>query len=110
MLGTAARALGIPRSTVWDAIRRFRETGSYTPKPGEGRQRCTSTRDIRFVDSNLLRNRYCIATEARTRLLATWLATHKCSRDSASLAAFAQKYADRTVEEWQDIPSQMKAE
>ncbi|CAH2090862.1 unnamed protein product [Euphydryas editha] len=63
-----ARMLGVPRTTVQDAIRRFQETESYTRSPGLGRHRCTSTRDDRFVISNVLRNRFCIATEARTRL------------------------------------------
>lgn len=62
------RTLGVPRKTVRDAIRRFRETGSYTRRPGQGRHRCTSTRDDRFVVSNVFRNRFCTATEARTRL------------------------------------------
>lgn len=62
-----ARTLGVPRTTIRDAIRRFRETGSYTRRPGQGRQRCTSARDDRFVVGNVLRNRFSTATEARTR-------------------------------------------
>jgi DNA-binding transcriptional MocR family regulator len=31
-----ANLLGIPRSTVSDAIQRFRETGSYARRPGQG--------------------------------------------------------------------------
>lgn len=53
-----ARVLGVPRTTVRDAIRRFRETGLYTRKPGQGRHRCTSTRDDRFVVSSVLRNAF----------------------------------------------------
>jgi transposase len=37
-----ANLLGIPRSTVSDAIQRFRETGSYARKPGQGRRRVTN--------------------------------------------------------------------
>lgn len=39
-----ARTLGVPRIIVRDAIRRFRETGSYTRRPGHGRYRCNSAR------------------------------------------------------------------
>lgn len=62
------RMLGYPRTTIRDAIRRFRETGSYTRRPGQGRRRCTSERDDRYIVSNVLRNRFTTATEARNRL------------------------------------------
>lgn len=62
------RMLGVPRTTIQDAIRRFRETGLYTRRPGQGRHRCTSARDDRFVVSKVLRNRFCTAVEARNQL------------------------------------------
>lgn len=34
-----ARFLRVPRSTVGDAIRRYRETGSYSRRVGQGRKR-----------------------------------------------------------------------
>lgn len=62
------RMLGYPRTTIQDAIRRYRETGSYTRRPGQGRRRCTSERDDRYIVSNVLRNRFTTASEARNRL------------------------------------------
>lgn len=62
------RTLGVPRTTVQDAIRRFRETGRYTRRPGSGRHRCTSSRDDRFIVTNVLRNRFLTAVEARNQL------------------------------------------
>lgn len=122
-----ARTLCVPRTTVRDAIRRFRETGLYTRRPGQGRQRCTSTRDDRFVVSNVLRNRFCTATEARTRLFdvrnvsvsertirrrlaKTNLRAYRPARAPELLpqhrvarVAFAREYADLTVDEWKDV-------
>uniref|UniRef100_T1GL31 Paired domain-containing protein n=1 Tax=Megaselia scalaris TaxID=36166 RepID=T1GL31_MEGSC len=37
--------LNIPKSTVTDALKRYRETGLFTRRPGQGRFRCTSDRD-----------------------------------------------------------------
>ena len=36
-----ARSLGVSRTTVRDAIRRFMETGSYTQTPSQSHHRCT---------------------------------------------------------------------
>ncbi|PSN39146.1 hypothetical protein C0J52_21847, partial [Blattella germanica] len=36
-----ANALNMPRSTVYDAIKRYRETEKYARRPGSGRQRAT---------------------------------------------------------------------
>lgn len=63
-----AWTLGVPRTTVWDTIRRFRETRSYTRRPGQGRHRCTSARDDRYLVSCVSRDRFYIAAEARHRL------------------------------------------
>lgn len=122
-----ARTLGVPRTTVRDAIRRFRETGSYTRRPGQGRHRCTSARDDRFIVSNVLRNRFSTATEVRTRLFEVrnvsvsertirrrlaernlrafrparapqLLPQHRRAR-----LAFAREYADWTMEEWKNV-------
>lgn len=122
-----ARTLGVPRTTVRDAIRRFQETGSYTRRPGQGRQRCTSARDDRFIVSNVLRNRFCTATEARTRLFEVRnvnvsertirrrlaesnLRAYRPARAPQLLPqhrrarlAFARQYVDWTVEDWKDI-------
>ncbi|PSN40345.1 hypothetical protein C0J52_18460 [Blattella germanica] len=37
-----ANALNMPRTTVHDAIKRYRETEEYTKRPGSGRPRATT--------------------------------------------------------------------
>ncbi|PSN41905.1 hypothetical protein C0J52_06804 [Blattella germanica] len=43
----AARTIGAPYTTVQEAVKRFRETQSYSRRPGSGRKRITSGRDDR---------------------------------------------------------------
>lgn len=62
------RILGQPRETIRDALRRYRETGRYTRRPGQGRIRCTTEREDRLLVNNVLRNRFLTAVEARNRL------------------------------------------
>jgi transposase len=52
-----AEALGFPRSTVNNVIRRFNQTGSYKRRPGSGPKRCTDERDDRFMRMCVLRDR-----------------------------------------------------
>jgi transposase len=44
-----AEALGFPRSTVNNVIRRFNQTGSSKRRPRSGPKRCTDERDDRFM-------------------------------------------------------------
>ncbi|CAH2100838.1 unnamed protein product [Euphydryas editha] len=121
------RMLGVPRTTVRDTIRRFRQTGLYTRRPGQGRHRCTSTRDDRFVVSDVLRNRFCTATEARTRLFEVrnvsvsertirWKLAERnlrAFRPARALQllpqhrrprlAFAREYGNWTMEQWKNV-------
>lgn len=122
-----ARTLGVPRTTIRDAIRRFRETGSYTRRPGQGRHRCTSARDDRFIVSNILRNRFRTASETRTQLsdvrnvtvsvrtIRRRLAEHNLKafrparvpellpRHKRARLQFAREYAIWTTEQWKNV-------
>jgi DNA-binding transcriptional MocR family regulator len=63
-----ANLLGIPRSTVSDAIQRFRETGSYARRPGQGRRRATNAVEDRFLRLQSLRELTLPATALSRRL------------------------------------------
>ena len=58
----------MPRTNVRDAVRRFRETNSYTRRSGQGQKRCTTARDDRFMVSNVLRNSFISASELRSQV------------------------------------------
>lgn len=60
----AANAIGVPYETLRDAVRRFRETGSYNRRPGSGRPRVTEPRDDRFLTLRILRNRHLTVVQA----------------------------------------------
>ncbi|XP_038209023.1 uncharacterized protein LOC119830186 [Zerene cesonia] len=66
-----ATILNVPRSSMQYALKRYRETGSYSRRPGSGGFRCTSVRDDRFILLAVLRNRYLTAVEIRHRLQVT---------------------------------------
>lgn len=63
-----ATILNVERSNVKYALKRYRETGLYTRRPGSGGVRCTSARDDRFIILEVLRNRFLTAVEIRQRL------------------------------------------
>lgn len=63
-----ANILGIARSTIQDAISRFRQTGEYTRRPGSGRPRLTNQRDDHFVTLTALRDRGVTSTVISRRL------------------------------------------
>ena len=52
-----ANVLGRARSTIHDAISRFRQTGEYVRRPGSGRARVTNQRDDHFIALTALRHR-----------------------------------------------------
>ncbi|PSN46435.1 hypothetical protein C0J52_15119, partial [Blattella germanica] len=64
----AARTIGAPYTTVQEAVKRFRETQSYSRRPGSGRKRIISGLDDRFLFNQVLRDRHTTAVEARKRL------------------------------------------
>ena len=51
------RETGIPRRTIGDILKRYRETGSFEPGKSSGRPRKTSSRDDRKIISICQRNR-----------------------------------------------------
>lgn len=64
----AARSIGKAESTVRRAIRRYRETNSYSRREGSGRQRATLPRDDRFLVLHSLRDRHSTAVQLAQRL------------------------------------------
>ena len=119
--------LCVLRTTVRDAVRRFRETNSYTRKPGQGRKRCTTARDDRFMVSNVLRNRFILASEIRSQIkeirnITVSLRTIRRRLVERNLKAFrpvrapqllpqnrrewlhfAREYADWTMHQWSNV-------
>uniref|UniRef100_T1I6E4 Paired domain-containing protein n=1 Tax=Rhodnius prolixus TaxID=13249 RepID=T1I6E4_RHOPR len=61
--------LEVAKSAINDALRRFRETGSYERRAGSGRPRATTEVDDRFITLSVLRDRHLTAPEVRDRLL-----------------------------------------
>jgi transposase len=62
-----ANLLGIPRSTVSDAIQRFRETASYARRPGQGRRRATNAVEDQFLRLQSRQERTLSATALTRR-------------------------------------------
>ena len=60
--------LGEAKSTVQDAITRYRQTGSYSRREGSGRPRKTNRRDNRFISLTALRDRNITSTVLSRRL------------------------------------------
>lgn len=63
-----AEFLGEAKSTVQDAITRYRQTGRYTRREGSGRPRITNGRDNRFISLTALRDRSITSTVISRRL------------------------------------------
>lgn len=63
-----AEFLGKPKSTVQDAISRFRQTGEYTRRGESGRTRVTNQRDNHFINLTALRDRSVPSTVISRRL------------------------------------------
>ena len=63
-----ANVLGRARSTIHDAISRFRETGEYVRRPGSGRARVTNQRDDHFITLTALRDRAVTSNVISRRL------------------------------------------
>ncbi|KAI5703251.1 hypothetical protein M8J76_000466 [Diaphorina citri] len=63
-----SRRLNIPRTTLRDNIWRYQQTGSCARRPGQGRKRCTSAMDDRFLVNGVLRNRFQTAPQTVARL------------------------------------------
>lgn len=63
-----SRALGVSTSVIHGIVRRYRETGSYVRRRGQGKNRATSALDDRFMVMQTLRNRRQTAIQTRNHL------------------------------------------
>lgn len=54
---SVSRTLGVSVSVIHRNVKRYRQTGSYLRRPGQGRNRATSALDDRFIRVQTLRNR-----------------------------------------------------
>lgn len=63
-----AQTLQVSKSVIFRIVRRYRQTGEYTRRAGQGRKRVTSARDDRFMTSSVLRNRTLTSSEVRSTL------------------------------------------
>jgi transposase len=63
-----ARALGVLKSSINRNVLRYRATGSYDRRRGQGRKRSTTVRDDRFIVLQTLRNRPQTAIQTRSAL------------------------------------------
>lgn len=63
-----AQTLRVSKSVVFRNVKRYRETGEYTRRTGQGRKRITTDRDDRFIVSSVLRNRTSTSSEVRNKL------------------------------------------
>lgn len=63
-----AETLRVSKSVIHRIVKRYRETGEYTRRAGQGRKRVTSARDDRFMVSSVLRNRTLTSSEVKTTL------------------------------------------
>ena len=61
-----ADILGVSQSVVARLWSRFQETGRYTRRPGQGRGRCTTDAQDRYVRTLALRNRQSTATRIQS--------------------------------------------
>ena len=64
-----AQILGTAQSSVSRVLRRFRETGNYSRRPGQGRPRATTNFQDRFIRLVSLRERFVTARNIQNRLL-----------------------------------------
>jgi transposase len=60
---------GINQSTVSRILRRYRETGGYSRRPGQGRGKATTADQDRFLRLQALRTRFVTSTIIQTRFL-----------------------------------------
>ncbi|KAL1446086.1 hypothetical protein WDU94_015655 [Cyamophila willieti] len=60
--------LGVSKSTVHLVVQRFRETGQYKRRRGQGRKRATTARDDRYMILTATRNRFQGITGVRAEL------------------------------------------
>lgn len=64
-----ARTIGVALSTVQRVVQRYQETGSHLRRPGNGRPRCTTAREDRYLVTTMLRNRFLTGVALRNQFL-----------------------------------------
>lgn len=60
--------LEVPRTTLRNTLKRFRQSVTCARRPGQGRKRCTAAVDDRFMVTSILRNRFQTAVETARHL------------------------------------------
>ena len=65
---SVSRTLGVSVSVVHRNVQRYRRTGSYVRRRGQGRKRATSAVDDRFIRVQTLRNRRQTAVQTQNLL------------------------------------------
>lgn len=65
---SVSQALGVSVSVVHRNVQRYRETGSYVRRRGQGRHRATTDQDDRFIRVQTLRNRRQTAVQTQNLL------------------------------------------
>ncbi|KAL0883540.1 hypothetical protein ABMA27_015694 [Loxostege sticticalis] len=65
---STARTVGVSLSTIQRVLQQFQETGMNIRRPENGRPRCTTVREDRFIVSTMLRNRHLKAVQVRNSL------------------------------------------
>jgi len=63
-----ADMLGKSKPTIYRNLRRWRQTGEYVRRRGQGRKRSTTARDYRFIVSQTLLNRRKTVPQLRSEL------------------------------------------
>lgn len=66
--GDVADMFGKSKSTIHRNVTRWRQTGEYVRRPGQGRKRSTTAVDDRFITLQTLRNRRRTAVQTRNEL------------------------------------------
>lgn len=66
-----ARTLDVSQSVIARLWARYQETGQYTRRPGQGRSRCTTNADDRYIRLMALRNRRGTATRLQIQFQLT---------------------------------------
>lgn len=64
-----ARMVGVTLRTVFKVKQRYEETGNHLRRPCNGRPRCTTAIEDRYIASTILRNRHLNAVQVQQQLL-----------------------------------------
>uniref|UniRef100_A0A2H1VMJ9 SFRICE_000949 n=1 Tax=Spodoptera frugiperda TaxID=7108 RepID=A0A2H1VMJ9_SPOFR len=65
---SVSRTVGVSVSVIHRCVKRYRQTGSYVRRRGQGRKRATNAVEERFIRVQTLRNRRQTAVQTRNLL------------------------------------------